>query len=48
LILNYNRGFKAAQKHQREILLLAEMMYSGHGTTLPCFTKGNIQKIKKQ
>lgn len=34
------RGFKAAQKHQKEILLLVDMMYTGHGTTLPCFQKG--------
>ncbi|CAD8043480.1 unnamed protein product [Paramecium primaurelia] len=40
------QGFKACQKHQKEILLLAEMMYTGHGTTLPCFSKGE-QTLKE-
>lgn len=34
------RGFKAVQKNQKEILILVKMMYSGHGTTLPCFKRG--------
>ncbi|CAD8052440.1 unnamed protein product [Paramecium sonneborni] len=40
------QGFKACQKHQKEILLLVEMMYTGHGTTLPCFSKGE-QTLKE-
>ncbi|CAD8065540.1 unnamed protein product [Paramecium sonneborni] len=38
----FYKGFKACQKHQKEILLLVEMMYTGHGTTLPCFSKGEL------
>ncbi|CAD8156732.1 unnamed protein product [Paramecium pentaurelia] len=38
----FYKGFKACQKHQKEILLLVEMMYTGHGTTLPCFAKGEL------
>ncbi|CAK62421.1 unnamed protein product (macronuclear) [Paramecium tetraurelia] len=38
----FYKGFKACQKHQNEILLLVEMMYTGHGTTLPCFQKGEV------
>ncbi|CAD8169336.1 unnamed protein product [Paramecium octaurelia] len=34
------KGFVACQKHQDQILLLVKMMYSGHGYTLPCFSKG--------
>jgi hypothetical protein len=30
----------AAIKHKDKILILAKMLYSGHGTTLPCFEKG--------
>ncbi|CAD8184130.1 unnamed protein product [Paramecium pentaurelia] len=36
------KGFVACQKHQDQILLLVKMMYSGHGYTLPCFSKGEI------
>jgi len=31
------KGFQAARKHQDKILILAKMLYSGHGFTLPCF-----------
>lgn len=30
----------AIRKHKEKLLLLVKMMYSGHGTTLPCFKKG--------
>jgi hypothetical protein len=36
----YKRGFVAARKHQDKILILVKMLYSGHGTTMPCFEKG--------
>ncbi|CAD8133838.1 unnamed protein product [Paramecium octaurelia] len=42
----FYKGFKACQQHQKEILLLVEMMYTGHGTTLPCFQKGE-QALKE-
>ncbi|CAD8050668.1 unnamed protein product [Paramecium sonneborni] len=42
----FYKGFKACQQYQKEILLLVEMMYTGHGTTLPCFQKGD-QAIKE-
>jgi phosphatidylinositol 4-kinase len=32
----------ALRKHKDKILLLVKMMYSAHGTTLPCFKKGKI------
>ncbi|CAD8062202.1 unnamed protein product [Paramecium sonneborni] len=38
----FYKGFKACQKHQNEILLLVDMMFTGHGTTLPCFQKGEV------
>jgi phosphatidylinositol 4-kinase len=39
-LINYARGFQACQKHQEKILILAKMMFTGHGTTLPCFKRG--------
>ena len=36
----YCRGFMAAKKNQDKILILAKMLYCGHGTSLPCFEKG--------
>lgn len=33
----------AARKHQDKILILVKMLYSGHGSTLPCFESGIIQ-----
>ncbi|EGR27463.1 phosphatidylinositol 4-kinase, putative [Ichthyophthirius multifiliis] len=36
------KGFQAACKHQDKILILVKMLYSGHGTTLPCFQKGEL------
>lgn len=36
----FYRGFLAARKHQDKILILVKMLYSGHGSTLPCFLKG--------
>jgi phosphatidylinositol 4-kinase len=33
-------GFKAVRKHQNKILMLAKMMYSSSGMTMPCFEKG--------
>lgn len=34
------KGFQAALKHKDKILILVKMLYSGHGSTLPCFEKG--------
>lgn len=34
------KGFLAAKRHQDKILILAKMLYSGCGSTLPCFEKG--------
>lgn len=33
----FYKGFNAARKHQDQILILVNMLYSSHGTTLPCF-----------
>lgn len=33
-------GFKSIRENKSKILLLVKMMYSGHGKTLPCFSKG--------
>jgi len=30
----------AAKKNQDKILILAKMLFSSHGTSLPCFEKG--------
>jgi len=37
---NSNRGFLAARKNQDRILILAKMLFFSHGTSLPCFEKG--------
>ena len=34
-------GYQACRKHQHRILILAKLMYSSHGSTMPCFEKGN-------
>ncbi len=34
---NLKEGFKAIIKHKEKILILVEMMWCGHGNTLPCF-----------
>lgn len=36
----FYKGFNAARQHQDQILILVQMLYSSHGTTLPCFEKG--------
>lgn len=38
------KGFMAVWKHREKILLLVRMMYSSHGTSLPCFMEG-VQAI---
>ncbi|KRX07569.1 Protein kinase-like domain [Pseudocohnilembus persalinus] len=41
----FHKGFMAAKRHQDKIMILAKMMFSGHGSTLPCFEAGE-QAIK--
>ena len=40
----------AAKKNQDKILILAKMLYSGHGSSLPCFEKGElaIEELEKR
>lgn len=37
----FYQGFMAARKHQDKILILVKMLYSGHGSSLPCFEGGD-------
>ncbi|KRX08529.1 Protein kinase-like domain [Pseudocohnilembus persalinus] len=36
----FYKGFMALRKHQDKILILVKMLYTGHGSTLPCFEYG--------
>ena len=38
------KGFYYCVKHSSKIIVLVEMMYCGHGSTLPCFEKGILIK----
>lgn len=36
------KGFLACVKHSSKIITLVEMMYCGHGNSMPCFRKGKL------
>ena len=37
----FYQAFNACRKHQHRILIVAKLMYTSYGKTMPCFSKGD-------